>query len=515
MPNPRGRRANRTGKGTKARATSVPTPPPPQVHPTRDRSLDATCGRADEALSNSVPIANRVRLNATTNPQEPSRIENTISSNHASGNAFLVNKIVHSYPEKPSSECIQKLKITNPRWDRVEVEECHSDLCEEHLKKVRENESYKLWKNDDETRLLWIYSHTNQMLDPETKDLETGDQKRIVAAAVAKELEESLGAHKHDKKHALSYMFCRNSRTPELKLNHTAAILRSLMWLLSLTQESLTVRLEGMYNLEGKSIYEDENAKHALSKILLEWLKDTEISRVYLVVGAIDECHPERKQVLEKITTFCKDLPKVKWLITSDCDDIYINYYIKAELDRHAISFKTIHLNERSQINEGSQLNEGSHPNERSHLIERSKKRKSRTNKKPRGKGTKGTKQETKRGVEENAQVGEGSLDKGKGRASDPIPEENVEKYVGEFFKGAAGDNKNDTPQVSGWVNVANPERANGSKSSDEWMLVERPPLLPFNSGESTTLPQQGKVPERGNLNTRYGSPKGWCCVVQ
>ena len=491
MPNSPGRGANRTGKGTRARATSVPTPQSQQTPLTRDRNLNATCDRADEVLSNSGPTANRVRPNATTNPQEPSRIENTILGNNASGNAFLVNKIVHSYPEKPSSECIQNLRITNPRWDRAEVEECHGDLCKEHLKKVREHESYKVWKNDDETRLLWIYSHTNQAIDPETKDLETGNQKRTVAVAVAKELEESLVAHEH----ALSYMFCRNSRTPELKLNHTAAILRSLMWLLSLTQESLTVRLEGKYNREGKRMYEDENARHALSHILLEWLKDTKASRVYLVVGAIDECHPERKQILELITTWCKDLPKVKWLITSDCDDIYINYYIKAQLDHHGISFKTIHLNERS------------------------KRKKSRTKKKPRGKGTKGTKQETKRGGEKSAHVGEGYSDKRKGGVSDTIPEENVEKYVGEFFKGAAGDNKNETPQVLGWEIGANPERARGLKISNERtpLLIQWTTSPPFNTGESTTIPQQGVVSEQGKLNTRDGSPKRWCwsCVVQ
>ena len=177
-------------------------------------------------------------------------------------------------------------------------------------------------------------------------DFETGDQKRIVAVAVAKELEQSPVVRAN----ALSYVFCRNSKNPELKLNNTAAILRGLMWLLSLAQESLIIYLEETYNQEGMSMYKDQHAKHALSDILLRWLEDTNVDRVYLVVGAIDECYMEGKKdilhILDLITTCCKELAKVKWLITSDCDDIYINY-IKARLDTHDRSFKTIHLNER------------------------------------------------------------------------------------------------------------------------------------------------------------------------
>ncbi len=501
IPISRGRRPNqpaRNGKVTRARATSVPTSRSQQPSPTRGRSSNATCGRADKVSPNSIPTANQVRLNATTNPQEPSKIENIISGNDASGNAILVNKIVYSYPEKSSSQCIQDLKLTNPHWDRVEIEECHGDVCEEHLQKVREHPNYKCWKNDDTTRLLWIYSHTKETIDFKTMDFETGDQKRIIAVAVAKELEQSPVVRDN----ALSYMFCRNSKNPELKLNDIVAVLRGLMWPLSFTQESLNVCLEETYNREGKSMYTDEHAKRALSDILLRWLKDTNVGRVYLVVGAIDECYIERKDILDLITTCCKGLAKVKWLITSDCDDIYIDY-IKARLDPHDPSFKTIHLNERRKT--GSKA--GPRANRR-----RGKRKKAL------GKGTKETNQEMERGGEESAQVGEGYLDKRKGGASDTIPEEYVEEYVGEFFKGGAGGNKYEKPEVSGWKNGANAGRAKELKISDEGTppLTKRTPSSPSNSGESTPVPQHGSVSKPGSLNIQDGSAKRGCsCVVQ
>ena len=347
----------------------------------------------------------------------------------------MMNKIILNYPEK-SRKCIQNLKLTSPSQDRAKIESRHGNVCKKYLQKVCEHEIYKRWKSEDETRLLWIHSHTNQTFF-KSRDFDTGDQKRIVAAAIAKELERSLVVHGG----ALSYVFCENSKNPDLKLNDTAAILRGLMWLLSLTQESLTACLEDRYNGEGKSMYTDDNAKRALLDIFSKWLKGPNVSRVYLVVGAIDECYMERKDMvdfLDLIIMCCKDLPKVKWLITSDCYDIYLNHYIKPRLNRHRTSFETIHLNESSRKREPG-----------------------RKAKAP-GKGTEGTNQEIQRGGKESAQRGEEYLGKRKRRASDIIPEENVKKYVGEFFEGAAGDKRLDTPEVSSRENGANLERAKG-----------------------------------------------------
>ena len=329
-------------------------------------------------------------------------------------------------------------------------------------------------------------------------DFETGDQKRIIAAAITKELEQSPVVRAN----ALSYVFCRDSKNPELKLNDTAAILRVLMWLLSDTQEKLRVYLGETYNREGMSMYKDQHAKHALSVILLRWLEDTHVDRVYLVIGAIDECYIEGKNdilhILNLITRCCKELAKVKWLITSDYDDIYINF-IKARLDTDDRSFKTIHLNERRKP--------GSKWGTRAERRQRHKK-------KALGKGTKGTNQEIESGGEEDGQLREGYLDKGKGGASDTITEE----YVAAFSKEVAGENRYEKPKVSGGKKGANAGRGQELNIPDERtpLLTQRTPSSPLNSGESTPIPQQGSVSEPGSSNVQDGSAKRGClCVVQ
>ena len=153
--------------------------------------MTTTSGGAVTVSSNSILTSSPVRPNTTTHPQEhPIITRSTISRNSARGNATLTNNIFHNVPERNSNRrCIQDLKITNPHWDRTDIEDRYGNVLEKHLQKVCNHPSYKRWKNDDETRLLWIYSHNRQTIDYKTMDFETGDQKRIVAVAVAKELE--------------------------------------------------------------------------------------------------------------------------------------------------------------------------------------------------------------------------------------------------------------------------------------------------------------------------------------
>ena len=455
----RGRSPNRpagSGNVTRARATSGPTLRSQQTFPTSDRIY----GRANK-VTKSGPLANQVWSNVTSYPQK-----STVSSSFASDNAIPTNTIIHSYPHhRSSSYCIKDLKLTNPLWDRDEIEECYGYVCEKYLQKVRNHPSYQRWKNDDETRLLWIYSYTGQ-----TMDFKTRDQKKIIAVAIIKELEQSLVVRDN----ALSYMYCQNSKILELKLDDTAAILRGLIWMLCLTQESLTKRLEIAYSREGRSMYTDKHASSYLLNILTEWLRDTNIGIVYLVVGAIDECYPERKEVLDLIIECCKTLPKVKWVITSDCDDIYSNYirYIEGKLDPYHLSFETIHLNERRGA--------GSKAGRRAERRQRKKK--------ALDKGTKGTNQEMEHRREESGLVGEGSLDIEKGGASDTISE----GYVEEFFKGVAGVNKYEEPEVSGWEKGANAERAKELKILDERILplTKRTPSSPLISDLDETCIQ-------------------------
>ena len=295
-------------------------------------------------------------------------------------NATQINIIFNNYPEESIRNCIKDLKCildlkltnppsdkecipdpkptdprsdreftpdlkpTNPYHDKADIENRHGVVYDEHLYKVCEHKSYKRWKHADDVRLLWIYSHTKQNIDFQTMDFEKGDQGRIVAGVVSKDLEQSLVIRDN----ALSYMSCQTSKSSDLKLNDTTTILTDLMWLLSSAHESLAVSLEEAYKREGESMYTNTQASHTLASILMRWLNVTNVDRVYLVVGAIDQCYIERKNILDLIIDCCKDLAKVKWLITSDCDDFWVDY-IQHKLGPNNPSFETIHLNERCE----------------------------------------------------------------------------------------------------------------------------------------------------------------------
>ena len=538
VPVSRGREPNRhspparNGQITRGRAASLPTPQSHQTSHARVRSLNATGGRADMVMSKLVPAENQVQRNAATSSQQSSKVESTISRNIVKGGSTQINKIFNTLPEArrrkeiQDLQCIRDLKLTSPYYDRMKIVNRHSDVCDEHLQKISEHQSYKRWKDNDKVRLLWIYSHDIQTVNVKTMDFKTGNQKRTAAAAVAKELEQSLVPD-----NALAYMFCQNSKKPELKLNDTVAILRGLMWLLSFTQESLTVRLEEKYNPQGISMYEDEHAEEALSDTLMEWLEDSNVGTVYLVVGAIDECYSDRTEVLDLIIKCCKRSAKVKWVITSDCDDIYSTYinYIKDNLGPNHLSFETIHLNERSEKGGNGKMG--------------AKKEQGQWETAP-GNDTKGTSQEMEHGREESTGVAERHQGKRKRGVSITIQEdyglENLFEDVAdsqartrEIFDRMIAANYRLAREVTSESmredelekqEVLGPAKSPSLEREKELKIAhgrtpprtERPLSSPSKLRESTSGPQKGSRSVRGKLNVQNGSAKkGSSCVVQ
>ena len=407
----------------------------------------------------------------------------------------MTNNIIYKLPGQ-NSECLQYLKITNPVSDKTSFKDRHRPVYENLLQKVREHPNYDCWKRDDETRLLWIYCHGS-----ETMDFEAWDQKTIVAVAVANELEDSLMVPTNisNNQGALSYIFCGKSIHP--KLNTPAAMLRGLMWLLCLkesstvrSEESLAARLEERYYKEGMSLFEDQNATIALSDIFFKWLKDTNVSTVYLLVGAIDECYGEERRdtmrILDLITTRCKALANVKWLITSDYDDSII----KARLKTHDRSFKIIHLNKR-----------------------RTAGRRKRNKKKALDNDTEGTNPGIEGGGREGGQVKGEHLDKGKREAGDSI----TEGSVAVFLNNVANEDKDEEAEESDGEERANAERGQEIKKvQDEKKprLIQRvqTPPLQLNSEERRPDLQQGRVSKPSNSNVPDGSAqRRGCCVVQ
>jgi hypothetical protein len=53
-------------------------------------------------------------------------------------------------------ECIQHLRLTDPRDDKKRIEETKGGLLEDSYHWILENSDFQQWRNDQQSRLLWI-----------------------------------------------------------------------------------------------------------------------------------------------------------------------------------------------------------------------------------------------------------------------------------------------------------------------------------------------------------------------
>jgi hypothetical protein len=97
----------------------------------------------------------------------------------------------------------------------------------------------------------------------------------------------------------VSYFFCQGTNKD---LNNATAVLRGLIYSLAVKRPSLLSHLRKKYDYAGSKLFEDGNAVFALSEVLKSMLSDKSITRVYLVIDALDECMTDQQQLLELMT---------------------------------------------------------------------------------------------------------------------------------------------------------------------------------------------------------------------
>jgi hypothetical protein len=113
----------------------------------------------------------------------------------------------------------------------------------------------------------------------------------------------------------LSYFLCQGTGPKEL--NTATATLRSLIWMLLLQQPDLIEHLRSEYEYSGASLFTDEDAFSALSSAFEGMLKDPQLSSVYFIVDALDECDEGLETLVRLISTSLKLSDRVKWLVSS------------------------------------------------------------------------------------------------------------------------------------------------------------------------------------------------------
>jgi nucleoside-triphosphatase THEP1 len=193
-------------------------------------------------------------------------------------------------------KCVQDLRLTDPRHDKKRIEDTKGGLLEDSYRWILENSDFQRWRDDQESRLLWIKG------DP-------GKGKTMLLCGIINELEKSMS-----KTGILSYFFCQAT---DSRINHATAVLRGLLYLLLNQQPSLISHVQNKHDHAGKALFEDANAWTALCEIFANILRDPNLNNTYLIIDALDECETDLPQLLNLIVRTASISSRVKWIVSS------------------------------------------------------------------------------------------------------------------------------------------------------------------------------------------------------
>jgi hypothetical protein len=197
--------------------------------------------------------------------------------------------------EKEDQECVQHLRLTDPRHDKKRIEETKGGLLVDSYHWILENSDFQRWRNEQQSRLLWIKG------DP-------GKGKTMLFCGIVNELRKSMA-----KTDLLSYFFCQAA---DSRINNATAVLRGLIYLLVDQQPSLTSHIRKKYDDAGKTLFEDANAWVALDEIFTNILQDPSLNSTYLIIDALDECVVDLPKLLDFIVQK-SSVSRVKWIVSS------------------------------------------------------------------------------------------------------------------------------------------------------------------------------------------------------
>lgn len=205
----------------------------------------------------------------------------------------LRKEIDHTLKDK---ECMRHLYVTDPRADKIRIEETKGGLIADSYHWVLENDDFKQWRNGQQSHLLWIKG------DP-------GKGKTMLLCGIINELKKSI-----PETHLLSFFYCQ---AIDSRINNATAVLRGLLYLLIDQQPSLISHIQKQHYNAGKTLFEDANAWIALSDIFTNVLQDPSLERAYLIIDALDECTVGLPKLLDFIIQKSSLFPHVKWLVSS------------------------------------------------------------------------------------------------------------------------------------------------------------------------------------------------------
>jgi hypothetical protein len=248
--------------------------------------------------------------------------ETTIyDGNRAHGDAIQFNGDINGdvhFPERPREagepsphQCLRDLLVTDPREDRARIEGGKDRLLRDCYAWILEDTSFRLWRSQDASRLLWIRG------DP-------GKGKTMMTMGVIAELSQPEPSYMavpkkrrriEDPECLLSFFFCQSTVPGQ---NNAVAVLRGLIYMLVLQKRELLKHVQERHRILGKQLFEGSNALYALQNILSDMLNDAALPLTHLLVDGLDECTSGMPELLQIITSDSVGRQsRVKWLVTS------------------------------------------------------------------------------------------------------------------------------------------------------------------------------------------------------
>ncbi|KAI0434035.1 WD40-repeat-containing domain protein [Xylaria sp. FL1042] len=196
---------------------------------------------------------------------------------------------------KDNQQCLKDLRTTDPRDDKVRIEETKGGLLRDSYHWILDNLDFQRWRDHSESRLLWIKG------DP-------GKGKTMLLCGIIDELKTSTPSG------LLSFFFCQAT---DSRINNATAVLRGLIYLFVEQQPTLISHVRKKYDHTGKTLFEDPNAWVALSDIFANIMRDQALGTAYVVIDALDECVTDSPKLLDFIIRVSSSSTWVKWLLSS------------------------------------------------------------------------------------------------------------------------------------------------------------------------------------------------------
>lgn len=171
--------------------------------------------------------------------------------------------------------------------------------------------SYEWIISDDRYRKFLDWNETNGCQVLWIKG-EAGIGKTMLVIGLIRQLNE------HFDLPCVCYFFCQGT---DNKLNTATAVLKGLMWMLLRQEKSLVKYLEQEVRRKGDGFFFDSQAFPTLERIFIDMIQDETLTRVVLLVDALDECQTSDQgggleDLLVTIRKTVQLSKKVKWIVS-------------------------------------------------------------------------------------------------------------------------------------------------------------------------------------------------------